>query len=205
LNWGNLKSVLSPGPLLLAGCFATYTISFIAIAGFLPTYMVEQRGIAPGTAALLTAAFAAGNIVGNVASGPLQAIGAKRWALVASAAVLMGACIALIFAERLPDGLRYAACIAMAACGGLAPGALFASVPHNAPAPSLNGATNGLMLQGANLGNTIGPPLLALVVSLSGAWSSGAWLLWTTLGLCLAGALALRAVEARHDSVSAKG
>src|SRR6185369_6161536 len=47
LNWNNLKAVLSPGPLLQAGCFASYTISFIAIAGFLPTYMVEQRGIAP--------------------------------------------------------------------------------------------------------------------------------------------------------------
>jgi nitrate/nitrite transporter NarK len=109
----------------------------------------------------------------------------------------MGACIALIFAERLPDGLRYAACIAMAACGGLAPGALFASVPHNAPAPSLIGATNGLMLQGANLGNTIGPPLLALIVSASGQWSSGAYLLWASLALCGACAFGLRAVERR--------
>jgi MFS family permease len=197
LNWRNLRAVLSPAPLLLAGCFATYTISFIAIAGFLPTYMVEQRGFTPAHAAVLTAAFAAANILGNVASGPLQAMGARRWALVASAALLMAGCVALIFAESLPDLLRYGACIAMSAVGGMAPGAMFASVPRNAPGPALIGATNGLMLQGANFGNTIGPPLLALIVSASGQWSSGAYLLWASLALCTMAALGLRAVERR--------
>jgi nitrate/nitrite transporter NarK len=205
LNGHSLRAVLRAGPLLLALCFASYTVSFIAIAGFLPTYMVEQRGLTPGHAALLTAAFAASNIVGNVASGPLQNRGVGRWALILAAAAIMAGCIGVIFADSLPDGLRYAACIVLSAGGGLAPGALFASVPRNAPSPALIGATNGLMLQGSNLGNTIGPPLLAAIVAASGQWHDGRYLLWASLGLCTVGALALRIVEKRRDGVSATG
>ncbi len=210
LDWRSVRSVLRAGPLLLAFCFASYTVSFIAIAGFLPTYMVEQRGLTPGHAALLTAAFAASNIVGNVASGPLQNRGVGRWVLILAAAAIMAGCIGAIFADSLPDGLRYAACILMSAGGGLAPGALFASVPRNAPpnprgGPALIGATNGLMLQGSNLGNTLGPPLLAAIVAASGQWHDGRYLLWASLALCAAGALALRTVEKRRDGVSATG
>lgn len=195
LSWRSVRSVLRAGPLLLAFCFATYTVSFIAIAGFLPTYMVEQRGFTPGHAALLTAAFAASNILGNVASGPLQNRGVRRWALILAAVAIMAGCIGAIFADGLPDGLRYGACILLSAGGGLAPGALFASVPRNAPSPALIGATNGLMLQGANLGNTLGPPLLAAIVAASGQWHDGRYLLWASLGLCALGAAALRSVE----------
>ena len=66
---------------------------------------------------------------------------------------------------------------------------------RNAPSPALIGATNGLMLQGANLGNTLGPPLLAAIVAASGQWHDGRYLLWASLGLCALGAAALRSVE----------
>jgi MFS family permease len=153
--------------------------------------MVEERGIDPAIAGLLTAAVVAANIIGNLASGPLQAHGAPRWSLIAVAAASMGLCSLLIFDESAGDLSRYAACLIFSAAGGMAPGALFASVPHNAPRPSLIATTSGLMMQGSNIGSTLGPPALALLVTASGTWQSGAWLLCGMLTSCVIAAFML--------------
>ncbi len=195
--WQSIRATLAArGPLLLALCFGTYTFCWMALVGFLPTYMIEQRGIAAGTAGLLTAAVVAANIVGNLGSSPLQALGVPRWALIALAVLAMAIGTIVAFDETASDIWRYIGCLAFSAIGGLGPGALFASVPHNAPRPALIGATGGLMMQGSNLGSTLGPPALALVVTALGGWHQGAWLLCAVLAASAAGAFLLGRSEA---------
>jgi nitrate/nitrite transporter NarK len=199
--WHSVRDTFgSPGPLLLAASFGTYAFAYLALTGFLPTYLVEQRGIDAATAGLLTAAVVAANIIGNLAAGPLQARGAARWLLIAIAAASMALCSLLIFNENASNLWRYIACLVFSAAGGLAPGALFASVPHNAPLPSLIATTSGLMMQGSNIGSTLGPPALALLVTTTGTWGSGAWLLCIMLTLCVTAAFLLGRSEKHRAS-----
>lgn len=200
--WQSVRATLGHrGPLLLALCFGTYTFCWMALVGFMPTYMIEQRGIGGGTAGLLTAAVVAANIVGNLGSSPLQALGMSRWSLIAVAVSTMAITALIAFDESLADIWRYLACVAFSAVGGLGPGALFASVPHNAPRPMLIGTTGGLMMQGSNLGSTLGPPALALIVTALGGWQQGAWLLCAVLAASAAGAFLLgRSEAARRTS-----
>lgn len=199
--WHSVRETFAgPGPLLLAANFGTYAFAYLALIGFLPTYLVEQRGVDAATAGLLTAAVVAANVIGNLAAGPLQARGAPRWLLVAAAAASMALCTLLIFDESAANLWRYIACLIFSAAGGMAPGALFASVPHNAPLPSLIATTSGLMMQGSNIGSTLGPPALALLVTMTGTWGSGAWLLCAMLALCMTAAFALGRTEKRRSS-----
>ncbi|MDF3073658.1 MAG: transporter [Alphaproteobacteria bacterium] len=197
--WHSVRETFArPGPLLLAASFGTYAFAYLALTGFLPTYMVEQRGVDAATAGLLTAAVVAANIIGNLASGPLQARGASRWLLIAAAAASMALCSLAVFDEANSDLRRYLACLIFSAAGGMAPAALFASVPHNAPRASLIATTSGLMMQGSNTGSTLGPPILALLVTWTGGWQAGAWLLCGMLGLCVIAAFALGRNERRR-------
>ncbi len=200
--WQSVRQTFAArGPLLLAICFATYAFAYLAVIGFLPTYMIEQRGVDAGTAGLLTALVVAANVIGNLVAGPLQARGAARWALIAAAAMVMALCAPAIFSDGVGDFWRYLACLVLSAAGGMAPGALFASVPHNAPGPSLIATTAGLMMQGSNTGSTLGPPALALLVTLSGGWQAGAWLLCAMLALCVVAAFFLSRSEKRRRPV----
>jgi MFS family permease len=196
--WHAVRETVARGPLLLGASFGTYAFAYLALVGFLPTYMVEQRGLDAGAAGLLTALVVAANIIGNVASGPLQTRGARRWALIAAAALAMALSSIVIFNESIGDPWRYLACLMFSAAGGMAPGALFASVPYNAPRPSLIATTSGLMMQGSNTGSTLGPPALALLVTWSGTWQSGAWLLCAMLVLCICAAFWLGRSEIRR-------
>jgi MFS family permease len=199
--WHSVRETFSGrGPLLLAASFGTYAFAYLALTGFLPTYLIEQRGIDAATAGLLTAAVVGANIIGNLAAGPLQARGAARWLLIAIAAASMALCSLLIFNENAGNLWRYIACLVFSAVGGLAPGALFASVPHNAPLPTLIATTSGLMMQGSNIGSTLGPPALALLVTTTGTWSSGAWLLCIALALCVTAAFLLGRSEKHRPS-----
>jgi hypothetical protein len=57
------------------------------------------------------------------------------------------------------------------------------------PSPDQLGTTNGLLMQGSNLGQFVGPPALAAVVTASGSWNSVAWLMCgaATAAVVLAG------------------
>ena len=50
------------------------------------------------------------------------------------------------------------------------PSCLMAAVAVFAPTKSQIGTTNGLMVQGSNMGHFIAPPLVATIVMTSGKW-----------------------------------
>jgi MFS family permease len=82
---------------------------------------------------------------------------------------------------------------------GLIPSAVLTGAPVFAPSPSQIGATNGIIVQGANLGSLIGPPAVAAVVAWAGGWSDARWFLFAMAAAGVVLALALGRIERRLD------
>ena len=65
----------------------------------------------------------------------------------------------------------------------------------HAPRPQLVATTNGLIMQGSNLGQTIGPPAIAALAAQVGDWHLSPLVLSASAALGVALALVLRALE----------
>jgi MFS family permease len=198
---GNIRlSAAQPGTWLLALCFALYTIPWLALMVWLPSFMIETRGIGTAAAATLTALVVAMNVPGNLTAGWLLHRGARHWALIAVAAGVMGLCSLGIFAAALPDLLRYTLCLVFSLVGGMLPTAVLSGAPVFAPGLGQVGTTNGMLVQGSNTGQVIGPPAVAAAVQAAGNWeAAGILMLATCFGATLA-ALALRPIERRRPT-----
>jgi len=187
-----LTTSTSIGPLLLAVIFSTYTLQWLAVMGFLPTLLMEEHGMSLGRASLLTALVVAINVPGNLSGGWLMSRGARRSHLIISASLIMGVCSLLIYGSAFPFPIRYAGCLLFSGTGGLLPAAILSGAPAHAPRPDLVATTNGLIMQGSQFGQTVGPPVLGLLVSGYGGWHVAPWLLCTAalmgagLSFCLA-------------------
>ena len=191
--WEDMKRTsTAAGPLLLAATFAAYALMWLAVMGFLPTLLIEGYGFKPDHASFLTALMVSMNVPGNLAGGWLLHRGLNRSRLVVSAIVIMGFCSLAIYTPSLPFFLLYPACLAFSGCGGLLPASVMSAVPVHAPEPRLVATTNGLIVQGSNLGQVIGPPALALIVSATGGWQGGSWFLGSValVGVLLVACLA---------------
>jgi len=191
-SWGDVRmTVLRPGPWLLAGCFASYSLQFFAVLSWLPTFLVEGLGAALPVAAVLTAGAVAINILGNLLGGWLLSRGATRWVLLAATIAVASVLAAAVYSGPLPIQAKVACAFGFSAIGGILPTACLAGAPVHAPSPAQVGAVNGIIVQGANLGTLLGPPALAAAVTLTGSWERAGWLplLAGTIGFILAIAL----------------
>ena len=66
----NIKQALgSSGPVLLALAFGVYTFQYSALAGLLPTLLVDRMGLSVAVAGAISAATVAANAIGNLAAG----------------------------------------------------------------------------------------------------------------------------------------
>ncbi len=173
---GNLRMVISaPGPVVLSLSFALYTFQWVTLMVWLPSAMIETEGLSPAFAAMLTAVIVAANIIGNLGAGWLQHKGLTRSVILAGGAILMAVSAQGIFSEALPGLARFFLCLVFSAAGGILPGIILSGAPAVSPRVDAIGATNGLMVQGSHLGQMIGPPVVATIVSTSGSWSSSVW------------------------------
>jgi MFS family permease len=161
------------GPWLVGLAFGAYSSQWLAVIGFLPT-IYAQAGVGVGAMAVLTAAAAAANIIGNVASGRLLQRGVAAPVLLATGFVTMA--LAAITAFALPGesaataALRYAAVLLFSAVGGLIPGTLFSLALRVAPGDHAVASTVGFMQQWSAAGQFAGPPLVAAVAVAVGGW-----------------------------------
>lgn len=161
------------GPWLLGLAFGGYSAQWLAVIGFLPRIYAEA-GFGVAAMAVLTAAAAAANIVGNVASGWLLQRGVAAVRLLAIGFLTMA--LAAVAAFGWPgEGvgaaiLRYAAVLVFSATGGLIPGTLFSLALRVAPGNHAVASTVGLMQQWSAAGQFAGPPLVAAVAVAAGGW-----------------------------------
>ncbi|MGD8982479.1 MAG: MFS transporter [Desulfobacteraceae bacterium] len=191
-------TVKTPGPLLLALCFAAYGFQFVVVTGFLPTLLFEEHGVTQVRAALLSAIVVALNAPGNLFGGWLLQKGIKRWHLVAVANLISGLCCLGIYKTGMPLPSTFLLCLVFSGVGGMFPAAALHGAAVNAPTPELVATSQGLLLQGAQLGLLTGPPIAATVVSRTGDWQSASWVLMAAALLVVALSFGLGAEERRR-------
>ncbi|MEP4378563.1 MAG: MFS transporter [Alphaproteobacteria bacterium] len=193
-----LRTFTRAGPLVLALTFATYSSIHVTVVALLPTFYVEAESLGLGRVAPLTAFVTAVNVAGNVVGGIAIHRGVARWKLVITTFALVGASALLMYDAGLTFGVRLGAAIFLSFVAGIIPACLFATAAVVAPTAALVGATTGLMMQGSQLGQLVGPVAMAKVVTVTQSWDSAP----TTLVVAaLAGSglmLLLRRIEMRR-------
>jgi CP family cyanate transporter-like MFS transporter len=174
--WAPVRAALGhPLPWLLALSFGVWATQHFALIVWMPTYLLEQRQLAAGPVALLTGLMLVACVPGNILGGWLVQQGLPRGAMLAGAQLLTGLG-ALVYAhEAWPDGLRYAAAVFVSFAGGVIPAAVMASSTVLARDPQQIGTLQGLYMQGAQIGQFVGTPLIAAVVAATGRWPAAQW------------------------------
>ena len=181
-----LRTFTRAGPLVLALTFATYSSIHVTVVALLPTFYVEAESLGLGRVAPLTAFVTAVNVVGNILGGIAIHRGVARWKLVIATFVLLGLSAMLMYDEGLTFGIRLAAAIFLSFIAGVIPACLFATAAVVAPTAALVGATTGLMMQGSQLGQLVGPVAMAKVVTVTGSWNAAPY---TLVAAAIAGSL----------------
>ena len=194
-----------PGPLLLGAIFATYAAQFLAIMAFLPLMLVDDAGVGPSSAAMLGALAVAINIVGNLSSGFLLDRGLNRSVLVIVTSLVMAASGAAVFMDSLPFAGRYGCALVFSAIGGVIPGVMFAGAPVHAPRPGLVSSVNGFIMQGAAIGQLLGPPFAGYLVTRSGTWAAAAGFVVAAAAATCISAVVLGRIEAALARGRAEG
>jgi MFS family permease len=191
------ESLARPGSLALCVGFICYVGQWTSLMTWLPTFIVEERGAAESTAALVTAAFVAINIPGNQLGGLLLRWGMPRWAVMAAGAAAMGATAAAFFSPALPDALRLACVMAFSTLGGVIPAAVFSGTTVHAKTPQHIGTTNGMVMQASHAAQFVLPVVVAWVASRAGGWSASLKVMAALALLGIGAALAVGYFERR--------
>ncbi|CAB3625517.1 CynX/NimT family MFS transporter [Achromobacter pestifer] len=179
LSWRGMRqdtadTLGAAGPVLLALSFTLYSLMFFALFTFLPVLLMEKLSLSLAQAGLYSAIASAANIIGNLGAGMLLARGWRRSTLIACASVTMGVVALLIFRSVLPAMPTFLLCVLFSAAGGLIPATLLGTAPLVAPRPALTAASVGLVMQGSNLGQVIGPVTVGGVIDRFG-WASASY------------------------------
>lgn len=176
----------------LSTAFFCFALLFLALAGMLPAYLVEQRGVPPATAGGIVATATALGIVGSIAAAWQMNRGMAPARLVAVGLIASTVAAVVAFTPAAGLSASIAGFALSFAIGGLVPSAAFAAVPRLAPDVRAIGPINGLLAQAGSLGSLAGPPVLALWVG----WTGWVWAPALLLAAALVGAIS--AVAARR-------
>jgi MFS family permease len=178
--------VTARGPMFLAIIFGMYTMQHLAVMGFMPTLLIEKFGISQSRAGVLVAIAMASNILGNLAAGLLLQQGIRRSVLIAATSIFMAIMTLGMFSLGLPLFPVYLCAFLFSCVGGIVPSCVIGAAPFHAPSEHLIPATNGLLVQGANLGIVLGPPLVGgLAATLGWRWVPAMTLLAALLATLL--------------------
>lgn len=178
------ETLTSRGPVLLFVLFSLYSLMSFTLSSFLPILLVQRMHVSLGTVGLLSAIITLVNVIGNLAAGHLLSRGFARGRLIASAALLTGVFGLWIFLSQSGGNLIFGLCVLFSAIGGLIPATLISSVPILSPRPALAPLAMGLLMQGSNLGQLVGPVAVGTAIERNG-WSSGAAFIGVGALLCI--------------------
>jgi len=197
------ESLTRPGVLALCLGFICYTGQWTSLMTWLPTFVVSERGASAEQAALLTAAFVAANVPGNLLGGTLLRLGLSRRSVMVFGAAAMGVTSLGLFWSAAPDGLRLTSLLAFSLLGGVIPAAIFSGTPVHARSPQHVGTTNGMIMQSSHLAQFSLPILVAWIASRLGGWSATLDTMLILAGLGVAAGLAVGRVERARSAAPA--
>jgi len=164
--WDEFGRVIKArGPVLLAIIFGMYTMQHLSVMGLMPTLLHERFNLPEARIGVLVGFAMASNIIGNLAAGVLSQRGVSRARIIAWTSIFMACMTVGLFLLPLPLPAFYLCVMAFSCVGGLVPSSVMGAAPFYTPSPSLLGATNGLLVQGSNLGIVAGPPLMSLIAT----------------------------------------
>jgi len=187
-----ISNILRIGPLLVVAGFVCYSSLYQSLTAFLPTILVTDYSVPFAQAARFGAIVVVGNIIGNVGAGWLIGRGFKPWKLLTVSFVTMGLCAMLVFATFSEPVIKIVAGFLFSAFGGMFPGTAFVLAARYSPSPSHMALMAGFMLQGAGIGQTIGPMMVSSAVEFSADWNSANLVVVAMSGIGLTCALLLR-------------
>ena len=184
-----LGDVLSrPVPWVLTLSFLFYTAIQGPLMAWMPTYLIESKGMTVMAAGIVTAIVIISNVGGTMLGGFLMTKGLRHWQLVCLSGFFILIASFSIFRETASDGLRFLSCLSVVGISGILPSAIVASVPQFSPSFNHVATLNGMVIQGAQAGHFIGPPLYAFVVHQAGGDWSSASILFVVLSVMIMGA-----------------
>ncbi|MFN3439668.1 MAG: CynX/NimT family MFS transporter [Acidovorax sp.] len=175
-----MAEVWLPAPLALAATFLLYSLMFFALFSFLPVLLQQRMQVGAAAVGLLAALASAVNMVGNLAAGVLLKK-MTREALCTGAAITMALCAVGIFLPVLGPEAAFVLCLVFSAVGGLIPASLLSSVAQITATPAQAALAVGLLMQGSNLGQALGPVLVGSAVDRHGWPAAAAWVVATAL------------------------
>ncbi len=185
-------SILRLGPLLVVAGFVCYSSLYQSLTAFLPTMLVTDYEVPLSQAARLGAFVVVGNIIGNISAGWLIGRGIAPWKLLTVSFIAMGLCATLVFTTATEPTIKIIAGFLFSAFGGMFPGTAFVLAARYSPSPSQMALMAGFMLQGAGIGQTIGPLMVSSVVEFSHNWNYANLVVLVMASIGLGCALLLR-------------
>ena len=199
------RTLTRPGPPTLAVCFAAYSVIYLSVTAFLPTFLIERQGYAADTAAYLVALSVVTNAPGCIVGAWLLRRGWPAPRIVALAYLGLFACALGIFEDDLHAGLRLALAMLLPFVGGFIPPVVLDAAPRHAASPALVATGIGLIIQALALGQFIGPPILAYLVAGAPTWEGAIWLTGPAAAIGLAATASLWRLERRLQVVYPQG
>jgi MFS family permease len=107
--------------------------------------------------------------------------------LIGATSIFMAVMSLGMFSFGLPLVPVYLCAFLFSCIGGIVPSCVMGAAPFHAPSEQLIPATNGLLVQGSNLGIVLGPPLVGGVAAALGwRWVPGITLLAALIATLLA-------------------
>ena len=155
--------------------FITYSAQFLAVTAFIPLILVEESNWSIPAAGLAGGMVIGANVIGNIASGVLLDAGLRRQFILVIGATGMALGAVTLLGTDLPQVWRLTGGALFTITGGLIPGALFAGTTMHAPRGTEISTLNGLLLQGAAIGQLTGPPIAVAFAERAGDWSGVLW------------------------------
>lgn len=192
LSWMQLtRLTLSSSQVwLVAISFGLYALQWATVIGFLPS-IYDAAGISGTKAGVFTAIAAGANLIGNLLAGRALQKGWQAQNLLYLAFVVMAVCALFAFGLGLSAIGQLVAIVIFSAIGGLIPAVLFILAVRFSPSSQTTPTTIGLVQQCNAIGQFVGPPVVAVVVTLAGGWH---WTWVVTAACAMLGILLARRI-----------
>ena len=191
------RTLTRPGPPTLAVCFAPYSLIYLSVTAFLPTFLIERQGYEADDAAYVVALSVLANAPGCIVGAWLLRRGWPAPRIIAVAYLGLFACALGIFEDDLDGVSRLALAMLLPFVGGFIPPVVLDAAPRHAASPALVATGIGLIIQALALGQFIGPPILAYLVSGAETWEGAIRLTGPAAAVGLAAAACLWRLERR--------